>query len=655
MRAPDMTGNGGAFASMANDFDGRNQEENLTGRQTLVFREGATQEGIEFLRRSGFRVFVSNASDPEVTREDQLEDSDCIVLPTLGVAFVGGDPEQMSMLQNMASDVDGPILTIEPEKVREMLEVTPGTDGSTPDDMMISLGYLRGRRDAYAELVAKVGSNGRTQVETSTPPWVSRLNESQSTWGLQATKAADSPLFGRGVKVAVLDTGIDFTVNENGQREYHPDFEGRTIVTESFVRNVASPKDGNGHGTHCIGTACGPRRPSTLPGYGVASDAAIYVGKVLNDAGAGADLWITAGIEWAINQGCRIVSLSLGSRKKPGDTFNTAYEEIAQRAQKAGTLIVAAAGNHSARPSQLRPVSGPADCPSIMAVAAVDSDLQVAVFSNAGVNGNAGAVNIAAPGVDVYSSYLRPPGHKRLPGTSMATPHVAGIAALFAEANPKASAVELWDMLTQAAQDLGLSPRDVGKGLVQAPQNGWPAANPQNTDSDAGFRSDELAVTIQQSSPITIGGGGSVGVGFDLSHYIRVPSAPGQRTKFENRVNDQLLKLRIIDKFGDAPDRTPSDVNCRIVVHCEDFDDQGNVKPNSDSPVTIHGNPLAVEIKVEDYSYGTPIGGTREMFYSATRRITGAVDIFEGTATTPTIQYPVPTGGKCTVDVLNRL
>ena len=516
MRPPDLTGNSGALAAYASD-SGSNKQQNSTGRHTVLFRQGATQQGIEFFRRSGWKVYVTNASDPQVVREDQVGDADVIVFPKLGVALVDGEPEKMNQLKNLANDSSSPILTIKPERVRRMLEIS--TEASTADDVLISMGYLRGCRDTYTNLLDNFGANRGSVAQLNRSADVAGFDESQITWGLQATKVIDSSFSGRGVKVAVLDTGIDFTIDENEQIKFHPDFEGRKIHTASFVFGVQSAQDGQGHGTHCIGTACGPRTPSTLPGYGVAYEAEIYAGKVLNDAGSGADGWILNGIEWAVNQGCRIISMSLGAPKSPGDTFNELFEEVAQRALKAGTVIIAAAGNDSARPGLIRPVSGPADCPSILGVAALDPNLQIASFSNRGINSGGGEVNIAAPGVSVHSSFLRPPGHRRLQGTSMATPHVAGIAALFAEANPLATASQLTEMITKAARQLSFDARDVGRGLVQAPGNNQPNTSSTRDSVILEREPPPEGFTILQSSPITIGGGGSVGLDFDATRY----------------------------------------------------------------------------------------------------------------------------------------
>ncbi len=116
------------------------------------------------------------------------------------------------------------------------------------------------------------------------------FNESAVTWGLQATRVPESNWSGRGIKVAVLDTGFELN---------HPDFAGRTINSQSFVPGEAV-QDGHGHGTHCIGTSMGPRVPDPLPRYGIAFEADIFVGKVLSNQGSGDDGDIFAGINWAI-------------------------------------------------------------------------------------------------------------------------------------------------------------------------------------------------------------------------------------------------------------------------------------------------------------------------------------------------------------------
>ena len=140
-----------------------------------------------------------------------------------------------------------------------------------------------------------------------------------------------------------------------------------------------------------------------------------------------------------------------------------------RRALNAGTLVVAAAGNNANRPSNVGFVEPPANADAAMAVAAVDSNLRIAQFSarSSTVTGVGGSVNIAAPGVSVFSSV--PGGHSFFNGTSMATPHVAGLAALVSQATGDVGPA-LWSRLLQTARPLGLPSADVGAGLAQAPQ-----------------------------------------------------------------------------------------------------------------------------------------------------------------------------------------
>ncbi|MET0422225.1 MAG: S8 family serine peptidase [Actinoplanes sp.] len=361
-----------------------------------------------------------------------------VVLPEIGVAVVPVAPEQREALVRTAAGTPE-ILLAEPER-----EVFVFADGLSGD-------YLRGFQAAANALAAEAGG-----LALAVP---AEFDESLATWGLQAIRATESSLTGRGVRVAVLDTGID---------ENHRDLVGRTIVAKSFVAGE-SAADGHGHGTHCIGTACGVRAPKASARYGVAGDAEIYAGKVLSNAGSGRDGGILAGINWAVAERCQVVSMSLGAPTSVGDTFSRVYETVAKRALRKGTVIVAAAGNESRRPGRIAPVGHPANCPSILAVAALAPDLTVAPFSCAGLNPNGGQVDIAAPGVTVRSSYPEPTGYRNLSGTSMATPHVAGVLALLSEQNPSATPAELKTLLAATARRLSLPSADVGAGLVQAP------------------------------------------------------------------------------------------------------------------------------------------------------------------------------------------
>ena len=273
-----------------------------------------------------------------------------------------------------------------------------------------------------------------------------------------ARDADRSSFTGKGIRVAVLDTGMDLK---------HPDFKGRSIRRASFISGE-SVQDKHGHGTHCIGSACGPAKVRGRR-YGVAPEAQIFAAKVLSNKGSGPDQSILNGINWAVRNNCQVISMSLGSRVQQGQAHSPIYEFIAQRALARGSLIIAAAGNDSRRAFFIAPVSRPANCPSILAVGALDARMGIGRFSNAGLNANGGQVDIAGPGVRVFSSWPMSDRYRFLNGTSMATPHAAGVAALLAQANPSARGSDLSRLLVQGASRLSLPSRDVGAGLVQAP------------------------------------------------------------------------------------------------------------------------------------------------------------------------------------------
>jgi subtilisin family serine protease len=326
-------------------------------------------------------------------------------------------------------------LAIEPERIFYAIE-----EG-------LSLDYLRGYRDAVDNLYQKATTEEIEAIQKEC-----FADDTQFTWGLKATKVDKSLLTGSGIKVAVLDTGMDLL---------HPDFAGRSIVSQSFVPGE-SVQDSNSHGTHCIGTACGFK---DLNGrrYGIAHKSTIYVGKVLSNAGSGNTGWILAGMEWAIANGCQVISMSLGNTTR---TSSTAYETVGLRALQNGCLIVAAAGNNGASGGT---VGQPANSPSIMAVGALDKCLAVANFSARAGKSPGAKVDIAAPGVEIYSSVpMQQERYAAYNGTSMATPHVAGLAALYAESTGKRGS-QLWQLLTSRALPLPLPSASVGSGLVQAP------------------------------------------------------------------------------------------------------------------------------------------------------------------------------------------
>lgn len=424
-------------------------QTNTTGRYIVTFREGENIEAAASLRRHTGLTNSRMVSTAEFGTAGidlaQADDAAGIVLDHLGIAVVTMDTQSAGAMELEAGD-RSPILSIEPE----------GIMYASNERLAFSADYLRGFRDSAQALIDRFDSpspypeNNEAAAGFDDTPG--------ATWGLQATKVINSRFSGSGKKIAVLDTGFDMA---------HPDFAGRSIVAKSFVPGVTSPADGHGHGTHCIGTACGPLKPPTGQRYGIAFKSQIYAGKVLSDQGFGADGGILAAIDWAIANGCEIVSMSLGA---PSPTSTIAYETAGQRALDAGTLIVAAAGNNAKRTqNDFGFVERPANSRSIMSVGAIDNSLRIANFSARDTTRTAGtAVDICGPGVAVNSAWTLPDSYRTISGTSMATPHVAGIAALWAEATGAVGS-GLWQRLIVSAKTLSLPTDDVGRGLVQAP------------------------------------------------------------------------------------------------------------------------------------------------------------------------------------------
>jgi subtilisin family serine protease len=311
-----------------------------------------------------------------------------------------------------------------------------------------------------------------------------------TAWGIQAVGADTSPFTGDGVKVAVLDTGIDAS---------HPAFSGVELVRKNFTSE--SDDDMHGHGTHCAGTIFGRdvsgKRIGVAPGVGTA-----LISKVLGQDGGGSDVILTA-IEWALQNGAQVISMSLGidfprlvvdlenegvptelatSMALEGYRANVLLFErlgslVQARASFTGAcLLVAAAGNESRRdqdPNFVIAVSPPAAADGMVSVAAIGPDpdgFTIASFSNYGAR-------LSAPGVDILSARAGG-GLTTMSGTSMATPHVAGVAAVWAEKLIKSgqfSQQRFTDRLVGSAVTdglkLGFSPADVGNGVVQAPQD----------------------------------------------------------------------------------------------------------------------------------------------------------------------------------------
>ncbi|MEU7602696.1 S8 family serine peptidase [Streptomyces sp. NPDC041003] len=303
---------------------------------------------------------------------------------------------------------------------------------------------------SLGEGVAKLWLDGRVKAS---------LKESVPLIGAPQAWAAGYD--GKGVKVAVLDTGID--VN-------HPDFAGLIDGTASFVPGEAVT-DVNGHGTHVAGTIVGSGAASGGGNKGVAPGADLFVGKVLGGAeGSGQDSWVMAGMQWAAESGADVVNMSLGD-SYPTDGSDPMSQTVDALSAQYGTLFVIAAGN-----SGPESISAPGAAASALTVAATDKQDRPASFSSTGPLAHSGGMkpDIAAPGVDITaarSQEMTGGGeglYRTLSGTSMATPHVVGAAAILAQQHPDWTGAQLKEHLMSTAKRLdgGYSPYEVGTGRL---------------------------------------------------------------------------------------------------------------------------------------------------------------------------------------------
>jgi subtilisin len=402
----------------------RGDESLETGRYIVTFKENSTDEGVRSLNAQGLRVADARDFDDQAMTLESVGDADAVTFPEIGAALISRPAlEARGLSAQSEIPSESAIETIEPEYFMF----------ATADAM-----YLRGFVRAAEAIARDLQTPEEAELEAEEDPLVVG-----ATWGLIKCKVPQSLRSGAGMRVAVLDTGLDLG---------HPDFAGRPIVSQTFVGQPV--QDMHGHGTHTTGTACGPKAPAgAIPRYGIAYRAPIYVGKVLNNSGGGTTATVLAGMNWAIANRCVVISMSLGAQAP----VQAAYTAAGAAALSKGCLIIAAAGNAAA------PTGSPANSPTIMAVASLDPNLAPSSFSDFG------KIDIAAPGRDVFSSLPRPTKYGTLSGTSMATPHVSGCAALLAETSPALRGPALWKKLQATAKPLPFPPARVGKGLVQAP------------------------------------------------------------------------------------------------------------------------------------------------------------------------------------------
>lgn len=317
---------------------------------------------------------------------------------------------------------------------------------------VLAVRQQKGHASALLASLRDPSKSGAKAALAGAPPmkiWLDRKLEillEHSVPQIGGPAARQRGLTGAGAVVAVLDGGIDTT---------HPDLAGKVIAAESFVPGESN-EDRNGHGTHVASTIAGSGAASGGARAGVAPGASLLDGKVCDDFGC-AESWILAGMEWAADQGADIVNMSLGGTDRAG--IDPLEEAINRLSASHGTLFVVAAGNSGVRPGT---VASPSSADAALSVGAVDRQDRRAAFSGQGprVGDKALKPDLTAPGVNIVAARAAgtamgvpvDDAYTAASGTSMATPHAAGAAALLRQQHPSWSGAQIKEALMSTAQ-----------------------------------------------------------------------------------------------------------------------------------------------------------------------------------------------------------
>jgi subtilisin len=437
--------------------------------------------------------------------------------------------------------------------------------------------------------------------------------ELDNSWGVTRIGAGtvhDGGNRGTGVKLAIIDSGINY--NHPDLDDNYADDEDDIADGYDFVEGDDDPMDVYGHGTHVAGTACAEDNGNgdadgPYGVVGVAPECDLYALRVLDDAGFGDSSDLIAAMEWAVDNGIQVANLSLGWDLTPSETVEQAFDS----AEAAGMVIVAAACNNGNRPGKGDNVCYPALYDSVIAVAATDASDKRASFSSTGEQ-----VELAAPGVSVFSTWNDDTGYydpqpvcrdedgveacyKYGSGTSMASPHVAGTAALILAAHPDWTNDQVRAQLQATADDLGAAGWDpqYGFGLVDAAEA---AAGPANEPPSVSIASPADGASFDSGDTIL---------------FVGTASDPE-----EGEITDSLAWTSSIDGVigtgGSVSSSSLSDGSHTITASVEDSDGRSG---SASVSVTVGTQPAEpATVSVGDFIYATSGGRDGKKHLSVT-------------------------------------
>ncbi|OXM87398.1 S8 family serine peptidase [Paenibacillus rigui] len=402
---------------------------------------------------------------------------------------------------------------------------------------------------------------------------------------IHADTVSESTYRGKGVKIALFDTGISLSSDELTVKE-----------GVSFVEEDPSYDDLNGHGTHAAGIIAAAKNGKGVEG--IAPDADLYSVKVLDNQGGGRYSSVIQALEWAIEQHMDIVSMSF-----VGEQYSAALEEAVNKAYDHGILLIAAAGNDGEATPRY-----PARFSSVLSVGAVDEQNQHAAFSN-------GGVEVVAPGVNIQSVGL---GNQYtvLSGTSVAAPHVTGIAALIKSEMPGMSNEKIRQIIDKTAVPLG-SPDVFGYGLVHAAsaieqKKGEPIASKITSSLDGVV--DTYGITRERVVE-------QLGKGYTLN---QIELALKEKQKNGNLTLEQALTQVAPNTRNISVEKDPTELsqNAESVPLITDF----TIEAAADDDTFDESAIQQVQMKTDQAPFS--IGGTNESISTLTGSLTLSQDEF---------------------------
>ncbi|NGO80180.1 S8 family serine peptidase [Streptomyces sp. YC504] len=405
---------------------------------------------------------------PDVTA--RYMDGELHVIPDTAVPYIAEgrlDPELFNVTKLIAYGYDDahqdaiPLIATYGKDKR-----AAAPEGSTKQHTLESINAvaLAADKDEAARFWGDATESGGELADSIDKLWLDKPVEASldtSVPQIGAPEAWAGGKDGKGVAVAVLDTGID---------AQHPDVAGKIKEAKNFTTD-ASVADGHGHGTHVAATVAGNGTKK-----GVAPGADLYIGKVLDNRGGGSTSAVLAGMEWAAASGAKIISMSLGSTA-PSDGTDPMSQAVDRLSASSGALFVIAAGNEGPKDDT---VGSPGAAASALTVGAVDKKDGLASFSSRGPLANGGLKpEVTAPGVAIVAARAKgtamgtpvDANYTSASGTSMATPHVSGAAAIVAQAHPDWTGRQIKAALVGSAKSMaGQTVYQQGSGRIQVPQ-----------------------------------------------------------------------------------------------------------------------------------------------------------------------------------------